>query len=137
MDLILASAPTCCAFLIEMAAAIAAAHAELADEFQNCEQPDCYHLETYRVPHYPEPRERPNTTKLFADIVAACCRGEDPDELPQSNQVHQDGGGALPDYTIEYIIPWFFLPKLLPGRQVPAPGTLPLPVKVPLPGIAA
>jgi len=105
---------TCCAFLIEMAAAIAVGYAELADEFADCDQPKCYRLETWRLPRHPEGGPRPDTTKLFSDIVAACRRGSEPERLPRN--VNQDGGGLISDPTIDILIggPAGLGPKVLP-----------------------
>ena len=101
---ILGGTRTCCAFLVEMAAAIAGAYAEIADEFSDCGQPPCYRLRTFRPPkNWPEPRAWPDTTRLFADIVAACRRGQEPDRL--SDNVNEDGGGGLGyDPTIDILI---------------------------------
>lgn len=85
-----------------MAAAIAVAYAGIADEFADCNQPKCYKLETFRPPVHPEARPRPDTTRLFSDIISACRRGLEPDKLPSN--VNQDGGGLGDDPTIDILV---------------------------------
>ena len=120
---------SCCSFLIEMAGLIAGTYAEMAEEFADCGQPPCYHLETHRPPHYPEPRPHPDTTLLFAEIVAACRNGEDPDPLPDPNVVNKDGGGMRPVYPELILVP--IAPKLLP-RALPVRPGVPMKPTVPI-----
>lgn len=118
---ILNSSASCCDFLVKMAAEIASTYAEIADEFEDCNQEPCYRLRTFRPPNFPEPRPRTDTTLLFAEIVAACRNGTEPKALPPENEVMGDGGGLRPVYPEIWLIP--AIPKV--PRIVPSVPAIP------------
>jgi len=134
---ILDSSLTCCGFLIAMAAEIPTAYAELADEFADCGQEPCYRLKTFRPPRSPDHIQRPDTTLLWATIVAACRRGEQPSALPDESDVNRDEGGMpsiYPEWWLVPLGPKMPFPRVSPKTKPPVPHRIPReapPIEVP------